>query len=152
MQQAYCKYDVPPADVVDLVNNLLSHCSSKCFVDTCLDSLRRLVCDLNRLLKQTKREVGMLLAGDPQSELRMRLDCGLLSSPGNYHLVYFLHEFETQMAVLQGHPSSSLQACHYCSFGYHFLPLSHTDFLYREFLLFSSKFVNGRGGISTSWQ
>jgi hypothetical protein len=84
----------------------------------------------------------MLLAGDPQPELGMGLDCGLFCSPRHDHLVNFLHKLKPKMTILQRRPSSSLQPRNNSPLCNHFLALAHTNLLHREFLLFPGKLIN----------
>jgi hypothetical protein len=111
---------------------------------TSLETLRRLGCDLDGHLEETKREFVVRLASDPESELLMNFDT--LRIKNFFHLS---HEFERQVAVVKNDPLASYETSldHFKS-GL-FLLLTHRYFAGRELLLLLGVLVDVTGGIST---
>jgi hypothetical protein len=94
-----------PVGVVNLLQEFLVDHGGEGLVETCLKALGRLVGDLDDFLQQAKRESIVRLAGNPESEVLMRL-LGIGVAERDDQLFGLLHELETELAVLKDDPST----------------------------------------------
>lgn len=144
MQEANGEGEGSPAGVFNLVEEILSDNGGEGLENTCLQTFRRFVGDLQRGLQQTERELSVGLTSDPESEFFVDL---VVSGFQNHQKLF--HEFETQVAVLQHDPTSGLEAFLHRSKSFGFLAFSHRNSLERIFLFLSGQLFDRGSGIGT---
>ena len=86
MQVADCEDELAPVEMVDLVQEILVDDGGESLVQSCFESLWRLVGDFDCFLKQSEWELFVGLTGDPEPEVRVNWRVGI------EHFDYFCHE------------------------------------------------------------